>query len=397
MLSGSNKQSAPRRVVVLVYIVRFPLGGMAWHYLQYAMGLKRLGHEVLMLEDSEDYPCCYDPSRHVTDTDPAYGLAFAKNTLDRTGLADDWAYHDAHTGRWHGPRRTDATAFCRSADLLINISGANPVRPWLEQVPRRVLIDTDPVFEQVRQLTVPHRRERAAMHNAFFTFGECVGTPGWAVPDDGWPWRPTRQPVVLDAWPVTPVKASAPLTTVMQWDSYPAREYNGKHYGLKAQSFDPYLTLPGRCADTTLELALGSPDAPRQRLLENGWRLSDPIAATLDPWSYQSFIQGSLGEFSVAKHGYVAGHTGWFSERTACYLASGRPAVVQDTGFSGHLPTGKGLFAFKSPDEAAVAIEAIRSDPQGHAVEARRIAETEFNAQHVLTRLLNHLDEGLAR
>ena len=397
MSLASTKPIRPRRIVVLVYVARFPLGGMAWHYLQYAMGLMRLGHEVLVLEDSEDYPCCYDPTRHTTDTDPAYGLKFATRVYDRTGLGDHWAYHNAHTGTWHGPRGSNAIDFCKSADIVINISGANPVRPWLSDIPARVLIDTDPVFEQVRQLTVPHRRERAEQHNNYFTFGECVGTPRWAVPDDGWPWRPTRQPIVLDNWPVTPPPISGALTTVMQWDSYPAREYNGKQYGLKAQSFDPYFDLPEKCKHTTLELALGTRDAPRNKLAGHGWLLSDPLEATLDPWTYQKFIERSLGEFSVAKHGYVAAHTGWFSERTACYLASGRPAVVQDTGFSEHLPTGKGLFAFATPEEAVRAIEAIRSDPAGHAAQARRIAEQEFNSDTVLTRLLQDIDGGRAR
>lgn len=394
MPSDSVQPDRPLRIAVLVYIVRFPLGGMAWHYLQYTMGLKRLGHEVLVLEDSEDYPCCYDPSRHVTGTDPAYGLGFAKKIFDCTGLGVDWAYHDAHTNQWHGPRGADAVEFCKSADLMLNISGANPVRPWLETIPKRVLIDTDPVFEQVRQLTVPHRHERAAMHNTFFTFGECVGTPGWAVPDDGWPWRRTRQPVVLDAWPVTPPPPpeSGAFTTVMQWDSYPARAYDGKQYGLKAQSFDPYFDLPGRCGDATLELALGSPDAPRERLQRCGWLLSDPLAATLDPWSYQAFIQRSLGEFSVAKHGYVTAHTGWFSERTACYLASGRPAVVQDTGFSEHLPTGRGLLTFTNPDEAVAAIRAVTMDPVAHGMAAREVAEQCFGSGAVLKELIHHLE-----
>ena len=377
---------------MLVYLVRFPLGGMAWHYLQYAMGLKKLGHDVLVIEDSEGYPCCYDPSRHVTDTDPTYGLAFADKVLERVGLGGQWAYHNAHASKWHGACAGDAVEFCESADLLINISGANPIRPWLKPIPHRVLIDTDPVFEQVRQLTVPDRRERAEMHNAYFSFGENVGTPDWAVPDDGWPWRRTRQPIVLDAWPVTPLPKAAALTTVMQWDSYPAREYDGKYYGLKAQSFEPYFDLPGRCPDVGIELALGSPDAPRDKLEAHGWRLSDPLEATSDPWTYQSFIQRSLGEFSVAKHGYVAANTGWFSERSACYLASGRPVIVQDTGFSNHLPTGRGLLSFTTPDEAADCIHRVLSDPAGHAKAAREVAETHFDSDVVLTQLLNDLE-----
>jgi len=389
----SAKHVTPKRIVVLVYIVRCPLGGMAWHYLQYAMGLKRLGHDVLVLEDSEDYGCCYDPARHLTDADPAYGLRFADSVFKKTGLGDQWVYHDAHKNQWYGPRADSAIQFCQSADLLINISGANPIRPWLESIPRRAFIDTDPVFEQVRQLTVQHRRERADQHNVFFSFGESIGTPHGQVPDDGHPWQPTRQPVVLDTWPVMPLPDTGALTTVMQWDSYPTREYGGQHYGMKAQSFEPYFDLPSLCPNATFEIALGSPEAPRDRLESCGWHLSDPLEATHDPWTYQDFIRRSLGEFSVAKHGYVAANTGWFSERSACYLASGRPVIVQETGFSEHLPTGEGLLTFSTPEQAADCISRVLSDRTGHAAAARQIAESSFDSDTVLTQLLKDMDE----
>lgn len=376
------------RVLVLGYVIRAPIGGMAWHYLQYVMGLRDLGHDVYFIEDSDDFPRCYDPSRHVTDEDPTYGLGFARRTFREVGLADRWAYYDAHTSTWQGPRAEDAEGICREADLLLNISGVNPLRPWLMDVPERVFIDTDPVFEQIRQLTVSERRERAAGHTSFFTFGVNLPHGRSRIPDDGLPWRPTRQPVVLDAWSVEPAPEDGRITTVMQWDSYPAREYEGRHYGMKSESFQPYLDLPSR-TDAILELALGSESAPREMLRERGWMLRDPLEVTRTPWRYQRYLQESRAELGIAKHGYVAGWSGWFSERSAAYLASGRPVVAQDTGFTDWLDTGQGLLAFRDPEGAVQALQSLEKDYAEHCRAARRLAEEKFDASTVLTELLD--------
>lgn len=376
------------RVLVLGYVIRAPIGGMAWHYLQYAMGLRDLGHDVYFIEDSDDFPGCYDPSRHVTDEDPTYGLGFARRTFRVVGLDDRWAYHDAHTATWHGPRAEDAVGICREADVLLNISGANPLRPWLMDVPERVFIDTDPVFEQIRQLTVSERRERAEAHTSFFTFGVNLPRGRSRTPDDGLLWRPTRQPVVLDAWPVEPAPKDGRITTVMQWDSYPAREYDGRRYGMKSESFQPYIDLPSR-TDAILELALGSESAPREMLRERGWKLRNPLEVTRTPWSYQRYLQESRAELGIAKHGYVAGWSGWFSERSAAYLASGRPVVAQDTGFTDWLDAGQGLLAFRDPEGAVQALQSLEEDYAEHCRAARKLAEEEFDAGTVLTELLD--------
>jgi hypothetical protein len=376
------------RIVVLGYIVRGPLGGLAWHHLQYVMGLARLGHDVYFAEDSDDFEsCCYDPSRDVVDADPTYGLAFAEGAFRRVGLGERWAYHDAHTGRWHGPAAEYIREWSRGADLLLNLSGVNPLRDWWMNVPARALIDTDPAFTQIRHLTDPAARAAAARHTAFFTFAENVGRPGCTVPDDGFPWQPTRQPVVLDAWPVTPGPASGPFTTVMQWDSYAAREYGGRRYGMKSESFGPYLDLPGRVG-AEFELAPGGDTAPRELLRARGWRIGDPIAITRDPWTYQDYLRGSRGEFTVAKHGYVVSGSGWFSERSAVYLASGRPVVVLDTGFTDWLPTGQGVLPFRTPEEAVAAVESVNRHYSDHCRAARALAAECFDARKVLPVLL---------
>lgn len=380
------------RIVVLGYLVRGPLGGMAWHYLQYAAGLARLGHDVFFLEDSDDYPSCYDPVRNVMDTDPAYGLAFAARAFDRLALGTRWAYYDAHRGHWCGPAAATAPDVCATADVLLNVSGVNPLRSWMEHVPVRVLVDTDPVFTQIRHLTDPAARARATAHTAFFTFGENIGQPGCTIPSDGFAWRPTRQPTVMDLWTPTQGPAGGPLTTIMLWGSYPSAEYNGTRYAMKAESFEPYLDLPSRCHDV-FELAVGSPGEPRERLARHGWIVVDPRTPTHDPWTYQAFIGRSKAEFSVAKHGYVASQSGWFSERSAAYLASGRPVIVQDTGFGRWLRPDGGVLPFTSPDEALGQLRALEASYGSHCRQARLAAEEYFESSAVLTRLL---DEALA-
>lgn len=361
---------------------------MFWHYIQYLVGLHRLGHEVWFLEDSEDYPCCYDPRRHITGVEPAYGLEFLARSLRPFGLGERWAYFDAHADRWYGPAAPHREELFGSADLLLNISGSNPIRPWLMQVPHRVFIDTDPVFEQIRQITVPERRARADLHTRFLTFGHGVAKGKDGLPNDGRSWSGTSQPIVLSAWPVTRGDPTAPFTTVMQWSSYPAREHEGRSYGMKSQSFEAYQQLPTRVNEIRWQLALGSPDAPRDFLARCGWEIRDPLQVTRDPWSYRRYLRKSSGEFSIAKHGYVAGRSGWFSERSAAYLASGRPVLAQDTGFSEWIETGLGLVPFDSLETAVEGAKKIRSDYERHCHAARELAESYFDSATVLSRLL---------
>ncbi len=375
------------RIVVLGYVVRGPIGGLAWHHLQYVLGLRDLGHDVYFVEDSDDYPSCYDPARGVVDKDPSYGLHFAARAFERLGLGERWCYYDAHTDTWMGPLASRVHEVCESAELLLNLSGVNPLRSSLAEVPRRAFVDTDPAFTQIRHLTDSHARALAAAHNSFFTFAENIGRDDCFVPADGFAWQPTRQPVQLDAWAVTPGRREGSWTTVMQWDSYRSREYEERRYGMKSDSFELFADLPGR-AGPLFEIALGSESAPRDLLRAKGWRLLDPLEVTRDPWSYQEFIRGSKAEWSVAKHGYVASRSGWFSERSAAYLASGRPVLTQQTGFSDWLGTGAGLLAFETIEEVLVGIEEIDAAYKHHCRAARDLAEEFFDARKVLTYLL---------
>ena len=364
------------------------MGGMTWHHLQYMLGLHQLGHDVFFLEDSGDTVySCYDPARSVTDTNPAYGLQYAKQVFEKFDIKDRWGYYDHHQQQWHGPIAKNALEIIKHADILLNLSCSNVLRPWLQEVPVRVLIDTDPVFTQIRNINDAERFQFSRQHTSFFTYGENFNKEGCLMPDDTLPWEPTRQPVVMSAWPVMQANAHDPFTTVMKWESYSGKEHKNRYYGMKAESFEPYLSIPKKTS-ATMEIAISDSSAPRQRLTENGWRLSSPKRISSDPWKYQEYIQQSKAEFSIAKHGYVEGRTGWFSERSAAYLASGRPVVLQDTGFSDWLQADFGVFPFSSPDEALLAIEEVNNNYTRHTRFARDLAETYFSSEMVLTDVL---------
>jgi hypothetical protein len=375
------------RIVVAGYIVKGPLGGIVWHHLQYVMGLARLGHDVYFLEDGLDYPACYDPTTHLTGTDPSTGLRFAAEVFSAVGLADRWGFWDSHRSRWEGPAGSRAAEICATADVYLNMSGKNPLRPWHDPIPVKALVDTDPLFTQLRHLKSPAVRADAARHSHFLTFGVNLAAGGSAIPDDGFPWRGTRQPTVIDAWPVLPPPREPKLTTVMSWDSYPAQEHEGVTYGMKSASFAPYVDLPGRTS-ASLELAVGSASAPKDLLRSKGWIVRDPTWIARTPWTYQEYIQGSTAELSVAKEAYASTRSGWFSERSAAYLASGRPVVVQETGFSDWLPTGLGVVPFGGVDEAVRAIEDVVGDWDRHARAARDVAVEHFESGRVLRELL---------
>jgi len=380
------------RIVVLGYIVRGPLGGASWHHLHYLLGLRGLGHDVIFMEDSDDYVSCYDPHLNGMTTDPSYGLRYLGRTMKRLGLGDRFAYYDAHTDTWHGRNRPQALELLKSADLLLNLSGVNPMRPWFEQVPVRALVDTDPVFTQVKNLTDPVKRADTDRHNVWFTFGESIGQPSYSVPDDGIAWRPTRQPIHLPSWPAQLAPANRIYTTVMQWESYRAAEYGGERFGLKKDSFQDFIDLPAR-VPVRLQLALGGND-PRLMLKAAGWSVIDPLRVTRNPWTFQRYLARSRAEWTVAKQAYVQTGSGWFSERSANYLASGRPVVTQETGFSKFIPTGEGLFGFTTMDEAVGAIETIEADYDRHRRAAREISEEYFDARKVLARLLDDIYGG---
>ncbi len=375
------------RIVVFGYIIRGAFGGMVWSDLQYLAGLADLGHDVYYIEDSDDYPSCYNPVNYTTSMDPTYGLKFAENTLKAIGFGNRWAYYDAHTLRWFGPTADQIIEICKNADILLNLAGVNTLHPWLMDIPIRVFIDQDPAFTQVRHLKDTEKRKNTLLHTTFMSFGENIGKKHCSVPDDGLPWQPTRQPIVLKSLPVTPGPANGKLTTIMLWDSYSPCEHMGIYYGMKSDSFRDYMDLPEKVV-CSLELAVGSPKVPRKELHDKGWLLYNPLDASRDIQSYLRYINESKAEFSIAKQGYVLTKSGWFSERSATYLACGRPVITQETGFSDWMETGAGIISFNSPEEAVAGINEVNANYKFHCRAAREVAEEYFDARKILQKLI---------
>ena len=382
-------------MIVTGLIAQYPLGGVTWDYLHYVLGFARLGHDVYYLEDTGQWP--YNPVAGGLGPDCAYNVDYLAKVMSRFGLDDRWAYHFAdkarQTSEWFGLSDLDRAAVVESADLLIDLSCALEQCERYRRVSRLVLIDTDPVFTQIK--LARGQRDFAAQvdaHDVHFSFGECLSD---RIPQTGHRWRATRQPIVLSEWrpAATPRRV---FTTVMNWTSYRPVAYGGRSYGQKDVEFMRFLELPGIVAPTVLEVAVGpgkTRRTPRDLLTHKGWRVVDPARVCPDVDSYRDYIQSSLAEWSVAKNGYVVGRPGWFSCRSACYLAAAKPVVVQDTGLGTILPVGQGILTFDTLKEAAEAIREVESDYDRHARAAREIAETCFDSGKVLSRLL---EEALA-
>jgi hypothetical protein len=387
------------RIAITGLAATYPIGGVFWDYLQYPLGFRRLGHDVLYLEDTGRW--CYDPAAGTfVESGAANAGALARHlaALD-AGLADRWFFRDA-TGATYGLSWPDVVAFCRTADVFIHVSASCWMREEYFAAGRVVFIDSDPMFTQA---SVPDaiagtasdearsRLEMLRRHDVFFTFAENVGAADCRVPTDMFAWIPTRQPIVLDCFETEEVPLSGRrrmLTTVGSWEREGARTVvAGVPYHGKDVEFERFIDLPGTSA-LPLEIAL-SGRAPVERLRARGWRVVDAAIVSNDPWRYRAYLAHSLGEWSVAKHAYVAARTGWFSCRSACYLALGVPVIVQDTGFGSAIPSGRGVLAFSTADEAADAIGDVAADPARHAKAAREIARAYFGADAVLTSLLD--------
>lgn len=374
------------RIIVTGLIAQYPLGGVTWDYVQYPLGLARLGHDVYYFEDTGQWP--YDPRAAGLAKEPDFNVAYLARLMAHFGLEDRWAYRFPWQSQWFGLSDARRREVVRSADLLINVSGTLERPAEYRKVRTLAYVDSDPMFTQIKLAQgQAHLRTLVDAHDVHFSFGETLSA---RVPQTGQRWLPTRQPVVLGQWRRGETTQRA-FTTVMNWTSYKDLVYAGETYGQKDREFLRFIDLPGRVAPTVLEIAANigkTRRTPRAHLSHKGWRVVDPMEVCPDTETYRRYIQTSQAEWSVAKHAYVAGQTGWFSCRSACYLASSRPVVVQDTGFREILPTGRGLLAFDTLDEAAEAIRDVERDYERHAVAARQIAEAFFDSDKVLTDLV---------
>lgn len=362
-------------------------GGATWAVLQYLLGFRRLGHEVFFVEPVK--PGAIRPECQSLAGSPI--AAYFRRVTEEFGLGGCAALL-AEDGETVGLGYQELIEIARRADVLVNVSGMLTDEGLLKFIPVRVYLDLDPAFIQLWQETQGIDM-RFAGHNRFVTVGLALGTPDCVVPTCGLDWVTTTQPVVLEHWPVAGPITHDALTTVGNWRGYGSIEYEGVFYGQKVHSWRPLIHLPQLTPDLFSPALAIHPGETNDlaALHENGWCLLDPARVAATPDEYRGFIRGSKAEFGVAKSGYVASRCGWFSDRSACYLASGRPVIAQETGFSGFLPTGGGLFAFETPDDVLAAIAAINGDYPRHCRAARGIAEQFFDSDKVLSTLLDRL------
>lgn len=378
--------------IVTGMIATYPVGGVAWDYGQYALGLEKLGFDVYYLEDTGWET--YDPSKGEYGSDYTFGTKFLQTTLAEFSptLGQRWHFR-AIDGSTRGIGFKEFRDIVAQADLFLNVSGGTLLRDDYMQCPRKVLIDSDPGWNHFVnfpkwdanpgwQGTHGYRA-----HDHFFTYAERIGEPNCSLPELGIKWHPTRPPVVLDCWQA---KGQGPdWTTVMTWNNFRKPvEYRGRLYGSKEVEFPKVESLPQRLPDVRFELAVGGAEAPAEHWRQLGWTVVDShsVSRTLD--EYRDYIQHSRGEFSVAKNLYTATRSGWFSCRSVCYLAAGLPCVVQDTGFSEIIPTGEGLMSWSTLQEAEAAVREVESDYPFHQQRAREIAAEHFAAERVLGDLL---------
>ena len=387
------------RIAVTGLAATYPFGGVFWDYLQWALGFARLGHDVLYVEDTGRW--VYDPAAGTFVESGGRNAALLAERLKtlNPALAESWFFRDA-TGATYGWRWPDVIEFCRTADLFVHISASCWMRDEYFTARRIVFVDSDPMYTQesvegyLEGTLDSVSRERVEMlrrHDVCFTFAENIGAPECRVPTELFEWIPIRQPIVLDCFEPASVPIESRrrvLTTVGSWEpSGRGTVVGGVTYVGKSREFGRFMTLPERCV-LPLELAL-SGQVPSDEFRTHGWNLVDPNPVSADPWSYRHYLATSLGEWSVAKHAYVASRSGWFSCRSACYLALGVPVVVQDTGFGRAIPTGRGVLPFDTIEEAVTGIEQVATDPVRHSRAALEIAREYFDSDRVLGRLID--------
>lgn len=373
------------------YLVRCPLGGYAWQAVHYLSGLRAAGLDPFFYEDTRHHWQAFDPVHRSGGDRYATCVALAGKVFAQAGFADRWAFFDSTRDQWSGAGRKATGAAFADAKILINAAGVHRFTAPERSGKVNVYIDMDPAYTQVRLANGDRvLAELLAEHDVHFTFGENIGTPRCSIPTGGIHWRPTRQPIALEFWPPSPVPADAPFTTIGTWDSEGRDvELAGVRYSWrKREEWAKVMTLPGATGAPfriAMEIKKG---AERARLERHGWETCDPIDVSRDPDRYRAFVRASRGEFTTAKDVNVRLHSGWFSDRSACYLAAGRPVITQDTGFGDGLPVGEGLFAYRTLEDAAEAVRAVLADPERQGLAARRIAEEHFEARRVLESLL---------
>ena len=384
------------RIIVTGLVGQYPFGGVIWDYVQYILGFRALGHDVYYLEDTGVWP--YDPVKETITEDCSYQVGALERIMSWFDLGDRWIYRNAADGKFHGAGEQVARELLRQGDLLVNVSTASWFEDYEVGIKHQMFLDGDPMFTQIG-LHDPEKTNytaRLKAHDSHFSFGLKLGDLDCRVPETGIRWKKTLQPVALQYWPWAEDDRAEPFTTVMNWCSYKPKLWQGNEYGQKDLEFNRFRELP-RHTPQKMVIAMGQgigKKRPTAELQDIGWTILEPDQVIPDHLTYRDFLKNSRAEWSIAKQGYVAGRTGWFSCRTACYLALGRPAVVQDTGWSEHLPHGIGLLPFTTMEDCVAGIAKINRNYGEHRRAARAFAEKYLDAKIVCQDLLEQA--GLA-
>lgn len=386
---------APRRDVILVLgiVGQYPMAGVAWQALHYLLGFRELGWDVFYVEDSGAPP--YDPEAGGVTGECGYAVRYVADVMGRYGLGDRWVYLDMVRNETHGLSRAKLDDLYRSAAAIVNLCGATAPRDEHRQGARLIYVETDPVYEQFRIASGEASSTGfLEAHDVLFTYGENLGYPDCPVPLARFSWNRTRPPVSPECWHTADDDPPF-FTTIASWSNRGKDiTFDGVTYQWsKHTNFLRFLDLP-RHTPQRFHLAMLPDKAETEALVRShGWDLVDPAPTSRDIDDYRRFIESSRGEFTVAKDIYVRPRSGWFSDRSVCYLAAGRPVVTQDTAFGKFIPTGQGLFAYSTMEEAVDALARINADYRSHCRAAREVAREHFGAAPVLSRLL--ADAGL--
>lgn len=378
------------RIIVFGILFWYPLAGVTYQFLHFLIGLRRLGYDVYYLEDSGRW--VYDPKLNDLSPDATNNLNAVVPVLEAHGFKDRWGFRGNYPdGKCYGLTEEKILRLYREADAFLNVTGAQEIREEHLACRRRIYLETDPVVSQIK-IAAGDAGTLAMLeaHDTHFSYGGNFGRSDCRVPLGRFNWKPTVQPVALDLWENAPVlRPEAAYNTIATWQNNGKDiVYNGEtYYWSKDREFKKFLDLPTRRA-VPFELAVGVDAETRQLLDANKWRLTDPVKLSSDLTSYRDFILQSRGEFTVAKDQNIRLRSGWFSDRSACYLAASRPVINQDTAFGSYLPTGKGLFAFQTLDDILAAVDEIESDYAGNCRAAREIAAEHFAAEKVLGRVM---------
>jgi hypothetical protein len=382
-----------KRIVVMGFAAGCPIAGVVWQHLHYIVGMQRLGHEVYYIEDSARLP--YDPVTYEITNDYSYAAGILDRLSREYGFEGRWSYCARYLPETPcaGMPLSRVAELFREADAILNVCGSQEFNEDLLKSGRILYVESDPGVEQIKvdkgeSSTVEYLKA----HRALFTFGEAIGTPEFPVPLHGFKWLPTRQPVVTDLWHTdAPPKEGAVFTSVANWNTSGKKdiEWRGEKYlWSKSLEFLKFIEAP-KVAEEEFELATTINDASLlERFAANGWRFTSPDRMSVEYDEYREYLRGSKGEFTVAKDQYVRLNTGWFSDRTACYLASGRPAITQETGLTREYGRQKGLFAFRTMEEIGEAVREINADYAAHCRAAYEVAKEYFEAEKVLRELL---------